>query len=334
MAVLITGATGHVGYAVVRWAAARGRSVVATYHAGMPEAQARALGPGVSWVACDLADRAAVERLAEAHEIDACIHLAAISNEAYARPDPAAAVHVNVGATANLLEAGRQRGWRRFILVSTGGVFQNVPAHTPILEDAHPNPSNIYGSTKYAAELVVAMYRAQFGMEASAVRISWVYGPPVVSDSPARGPIPSLLMTALRGEARRDPSGGDFAASFTFVADVAEGLLAAADAPRLRHAIYHLGPGRNYTAREVAQAIEAAVPGAVIELGPGCEPWTAFTAMRGPLAGSRFVEDTGYAVRHGLVEGIAVYAEWMRANPHVWRRDPRTDAPASSASTS
>ena len=137
-----------------------------------------------------------------------------------------------------------------------------------------PNATSIYGTTKICAELLTSMYRKQFNLSAATVRISWVYGPPVVSDSPTRGPIPSLLIGALRQQARLDPSGGDFAASFTFVADVAEGLLAAATAPRLNHDIYHLGPGRNFSSREVGDRIKEAVPSARIELGPGTEPWT------------------------------------------------------------
>ena len=59
--------------------------------------------------------------------------------------------------------------------------------------------------------------------------------------------------------------------------------------------------------------MQAAVPGAVIELGGGTEPWTRYTGLRGPLAGDRFLEDTGYAPSHSLADGIAAYADWMRA---------------------
>ena len=144
------------------------------------------------------------------------------------------------------------------------------------------------------------------------MRISWVYGPPIITDSPTRGPIPSFLKRALAGEAIRE-DGGDFAANFTFVGDVAEGLLAAALAPSLQHDVYHLSSGVNYTARDVASAVMRAVPGATIELGAGALPWTSYTSLRGPLAGDRFTRDTGYRLRHTLDAGIAAYATWMRA---------------------
>jgi hypothetical protein len=79
VAVLITGAMGHAGYAVACCSSAASERVIAQYRTSYRPAEAKAAGPNVTWVACDLADRLAAE-----HAIDACIHLAAVSNEAYA----------------------------------------------------------------------------------------------------------------------------------------------------------------------------------------------------------------------------------------------------------
>jgi UDP-glucuronate 4-epimerase len=319
MTLLVTGAMGHVGYEIVRQAAQRGMPVIALYRGTFDEARAQAAGAGVQWLRCDLADAGAMRDLADAHRIDACIHAAAVSNEAYARPAPLLAVAGNVGATANLLESARTKSWRRFLLVSTGSVFQlRAATKSPILEDEVTAPANVYSTTKVCAEQLTRMYRTEYGLSASTVRISWVYGPPVISDQPTRGPIPSYLLRTLRGEAIRE-GGADFAASFTFVGDVAEGLLTAASAPELRFATYHLGPGVNLTVGQVAAAVQKAVPGAVFELGPGTEPWTRYTSLRGPLAGDKLQSDTGYAPTHSLDAGVRAYAEWMRANPAAWR---------------
>ena len=201
-----------------------------------------------------------MRKITSQHQIDACIHAAAVSNEAYARPNPLDAIATNIGATANLLDARAHASWRRFVLVSTGRCFQKrADTVSPILEDATPAPANIYSTTKDSAEMLTRMYRTEFGLSASTVRISWVFGPPIISDSPTRGPIPSYLMRALRGEAIRE-GGGDFAASFTFIDDVADGLIAAATAAELRFDTYHLGHGVNFTARQAAEAVRKAVP--------------------------------------------------------------------------
>jgi len=318
MTLLVTGATGHVGGEIVRQAMKRDIPVIAVARDAVGEAEVQAF-PSVKWLQCDLADTDAVMALTARNRIDACIHAAAISNEAYARPDPRGAIATNVGATANLLEAARLASWRRFVLISTGSVFSlNSDTTRPILEDQAPGVANVYSTTKLCAELLTSMYRTEYGLSASTVRISWVFGPPIISDQPMRGPIPSYLLRALQGIAIRE-GGAEFAASFTYVADAAGGLLAAATAPELRHPIYHLGHGVNFTAGQAAAAVRSAVPGAVIELTGGTEPWTRYTSLRGPLAGDRLRADTGYNPTHTLEAGVRAYADWMRAHPELWR---------------
>jgi UDP-glucuronate 4-epimerase len=318
MTLLVTGATGHVGGEIVRQAMKRDMPVIAVARDAVGEAEVQAF-PSVKWLQCDLADTDAVMALTARNPIDACIHAAAISNEAYARPDPRGAIATNVGATANLLEAARLASWRRFVLISTGSVFSlNSDTTRPILEDQAPGVANVYSTTKLCAELLTRMYRTEYGLSASTVRISWVFGPPIISDQPMRGPIPSYLLRALQGIAIRE-GGAEFAASFTYVADAAGGLLAAATAPELRHPIYHLGHGVNFTAGQAAAAVCSAVPGAVIELTGGTEPWTRYTSLRGPLAGDRLRADTGYSPTHTLEAGVRAYADWMRAHPELWR---------------
>jgi nucleoside-diphosphate-sugar epimerase len=220
-------------------------------------------------------------------------------------------------ATAALLELGRRQNWRRVIYVSSGSVFQNDMDLKQVLLEDHPlSPSSLYGSTKAAGELFVGMYRKQYGLSASTVRISFVYGPPLVPaerDLP-RGPIVAFLREVLSGIPIRE-GGGEFEASFTHVDDVARGLLAAYLAPNLHHDIYHLGHGRNWTTFEVADAVKAAVPGAIVEIGPGTMPWTTFNRMRGALAGTRLQEDTGFTPALPLIAGVSAFAAWMQANP-------------------
>lgn len=320
MALLVTGSMGHVGFELVRQATARGHAVLAQYRSAFRENDARSVTGDVSWVRCELTDAAAVARLLGTRPVDGCIHAAAVPNENYCRPDPLGAVRTNTGTVATLLEAAREHRWRRFLYVSTGSVFQNaMDVSKPILEDAQQSATNIYSTTKYCGELLTTMYRTQLGLSAASVRISWVYGQPLVPrqrENP-RGPIPYFLRCACRREAVHEPSGGDFAASFTHVADVAGGLLAAYEAKALNHDAYHLGSGVNYSTHDVARAVKAAVPGAVIEVGPGTAPWTDHTRMRGPLAGDRLLKDAGWRPALGLEDGIKSFADWLRAHPEA-----------------
>lgn len=317
MSLLVTGGAGHVGQALVRAAARAGHDVLAVLraHGRVDPEVMKAAGSHVTWAVCDLADPFQIAALAAEYDISGCIHTAAVPNDRIARPNPWAAIQANVVATGALLEMARRQNWRRFVYVSTGSVFQTETDFTrPVLEDHITSARSVYGSTKRSGELLTGMYRRDYGLSASSIRISFVYGPPLVPrerDLP-RGPVVAFLREAVLGQAIEEPSGGDFQASFTYVEDVADGLLAAWEAKTLNHDVYHLGNGRNWTTFEVADAVRAAVPGASISVGPGTEPWTAYNTMRGPLSGNRLKEDAGFTARYPLQAGVEAFAAWMQ----------------------
>lgn len=317
MTLLVTGAAGHVGYALTRAAARAGHDVIALVRSldRVPVNAQADTGSRVKWVPCDLADPFQIAAVAAEHEISGCVHAAAIPNDRLARPNPWAAIQANVTATGALLDLARRQSWRRFIYVSTGSVFQTETDFTkPVPEDHVTSPQSVYGATKRSGELLTRMYRNDYGLSAASVRISFVYGPPLVPrrrDLP-RGPIVAFLREAVLGQEISEPSGGDFQASFTYIDDVANGLLAAHDAPALNHDIYHLGNGRNWTTFEVADAVRAAVPGAVVEVGPGSEPWTTYNTMRGALSGTRLQDDAGFTAAYPLETGVKAFADWMQ----------------------
>lgn len=318
MTILVSGGSGHVGLAVAERAAREGHDVVALVRSQSRIPARSDLHGRIRWQVCDLCDPSQIEAVAKQHDVHGCIHTAAVPNDRLARPDPLGAVHTNMTATAGLLDLARRCGWRRFVHVSTGSVFQDdMPLDRPVPEDAITSPRSVYGVTKRASELLVRMYRGDYDLSAAVVRISFVYGPPLVPperDLP-RGPVVAFLREALLGQDIREPSGGDFQASFTHIDDVAAGLLAAYEAPALNHETYHLGHGRNWTTFEVAEAVRRAVPGAVVEVGPGTEPWTTYNRMRGPLAGTNLADDTGFSPQLSLEAGVAAFADWLRANP-------------------
>lgn len=317
MALLITGATGHVGLTLVGLAMRSGIDVVAQHRSPVPKNVVEQFGDRVRWMQCDLDDAFSLSASLSQHQVEGCIHTAAVPNDRVAHPIPWETVQTNAMATSALLELARRQNWRRFVYVSTGAVFQkDMDLDQPLLEDHPLSPSSLYGSTKAAGELFVGMYRKQYGLSASTVRISFVYGPPLVPsvrDLP-RGPIVAFLREAILGIPIQEEAGGGFVASFTHIDDIAEGLLAAYRAPVLNYDVYHLGHGRNWTTFEVADAVRAAVPGAIVEIGPGTMPWTTYNRMRGPLAGTRLKDDTGFMPSLPLDKGVAAFAAWMKNN--------------------
>ena len=251
MTLMVTGATGHVGGEIVRQAARRGMEVSRS-RATMQRRRRAALDQEAAPRSRRRRSRCA--NLAAQHKVDACIHAAAISNEAYARPDPLDAIATNVGGTANLLEAARLGGWRRFVLVSTGSVFSLRERHrrSRSWRTRRPRRERLLDDQASAPSMLTRMYRTEYGLSASTVRISWVFGPPVISDQPQRGPIPSYLLRALRGEAIRE-GGADFCRELHLCGGCRRGTARGCGrAASCAIALYHFGHGVNFTAAQAA----------------------------------------------------------------------------------
>jgi D-erythronate 2-dehydrogenase len=158
-AVLVTGAFGLVGSAVVRTLAARGRTVVATdLDVPANRKAAAALPPSVQVRWADLTDSSVVDALVAAVAPAAIIHLAAIIPPfCYMRRGLAR--KVNVEATASLLRAAEaQPAPPRFLLASSVAVYgARNPHHIDdvLTPDTPTNASDIYGAHKVEAEGLV-----------------------------------------------------------------------------------------------------------------------------------------------------------------------------------
>jgi nucleoside-diphosphate-sugar epimerase len=306
---------GHVGYVTAQTCADAGLDVVAHYHASYDAGLARVAGPRVTWVKGDITDLAHLLELTERHGVEGAIHSAALPNDDVCRPVPVQAVRVNTESVQSLLELARLRGWRRVVYVSTGAVYQASDPKGFIRETDPATPGNVYGTTKHMGELLVNMYQKTYGVSACTVRVSWVWGPPLLTrglDGP-RGPIPYLLGRAVRGERVDEPSGGDFIANFTYVKDVARALLLAYQKEALPSNLYNLSNGRHYSTAEIAEAIERVVPGARVRVGPGLKPWIDYTVLRGSFDIARARTELGFEVAYPLDRGLAEYAAWLRS---------------------
>ena len=153
MNIIVTGATGQLGYDVCKVLTQRGID-----HVGLGSKD------------CDITDREAVMALFAAQKPTAVIHCAAYTKVDLAEDEPERCWAVNVDGTRNLAEACRIYG-AKMLYISTDYVFPgDGDAH--YLPDSPTGPKGNYGRTTLAGELAVqAMLKEYF-----IVRISWVFG--------------------------------------------------------------------------------------------------------------------------------------------------------------
>lgn len=141
-AILLTGATGFVGRYVARQLQDMGHEVVGTTTHSSDH-----------WVSCDLRDRESVMDVVKQADPEIVIHLAALSS--VTQGNTLDYYSTNLVGTENLLHAVDSLGSRRrFIFVSTAGVYGNQPTGV-LSEDLAPLPVSHYGISKYACERLV-----------------------------------------------------------------------------------------------------------------------------------------------------------------------------------
>jgi nucleoside-diphosphate-sugar epimerase len=181
--VLISGATGFVARGLVERLAKRFRVI------GLARRRERAfLLENVEWVVADLRGSFRGRGLPE--RLDHIIHVATIP-PSWPKQNPRDIFCVNTLSTLDLLEAGKARHLRSFILISTGAVYGF--GNRPHRETSPINPNSFYALTKRQAEELAQAYGGVFPV--IILRLFFPYGPGQV-----RNLIPSLIGKIARDE--------------------------------------------------------------------------------------------------------------------------------------
>jgi UDP-glucose 4-epimerase len=169
---------------------------------------------------------------------------------------------VNMESTLHLLDASVAMKVNRFIMLSSISVFGRDVSE-PVADDAVKNPETIYGQTKLASEHLLKWFFRKHGLDARALRFTWVFGP-----GRTRG-ITALWSSAiLDAVARGDSlvvSNPDETGDWLYVKDAVKAILTLYDAETPTQRIYNIAGGA-YSIRDVVNVAQAFKPDAKISL--------------------------------------------------------------------
>lgn len=255
MNILVTGAAGFIGSHLAERLASLGHSVRGLdcltdfYTRALKQLNVRDLEEqGVEVLGLDLA----VDDLRSAlRGVEVVYHLAALPGLSASTPFEVYARN-NITATYRLIEAARESpSLRGFLNISTSSVYGTYATGPEISE---PKPTSYYGVTKLAAEQLVLSYQRTFGFPACSLRLFSVYGP---RERPEK--LYSKLIRAIL-EDRDFPlyEGSEHhVRSYTYVADVVDGLVAALDyLERCLGEILNIGTDTTITTGEGIHIVE------------------------------------------------------------------------------
>lgn len=212
MRVLVTGGSGFIGRHVVRRLRAKGDDVVVVDLVDFPDGE-------IEFVKGDLRDEAVVAR-AVTKDLDAVVHLGALTSVLQSVHAPHETFRTNVLATELLLERCRTEGVGRFVFASTNAVVGNVGADT-IDERIPLAPLTPYGATKAAVEMLLSAYSAAYGLVTVALRFTNIYGAGMQTKDSV---IARLMKAAQAGGGIQIYGDGEQLRDYLYVTDAARAI--------------------------------------------------------------------------------------------------------------
>ena len=303
MRALVTGGAGFIGSNLVDALIDRGDevTVVDDLSTGRRENLDRALEGGAKLVELDIRGADALAELAVEARPEVVFHLAAQIDVRKSIADPAFDAAVNVGGTANLLEAARAAGSRRVVFVSTGGAIygEGEGQQLPLGEGAPIAPLSAYGQSKFAAEGYLALYERLYALSGVSLRLGNVYGPR--QDPLGEAGVIAIFCGRLRAGGRPTVYGdGRQTRDYIYVSDVVGAALAAAESEA--SGPINIGTGVETDVLELVERLG--------ELGDaeGFEPEFApprpGEVQRISIDPARAAQALGWSAKTGLEEGL------------------------------
>jgi UDP-glucuronate 4-epimerase len=331
--VLVTGAAGFIGAEVALRLLGRGEQVLglddlnAYYDPALKQARLRRLEamapPGAfRFQRLDVADGPAIHALFRVERPTRVVHLAAQAGVRYSLENPSAYIQSNLVGFGHILEGCRHHGVEHLVYASSSSVYggnRQMP-----FSEQHPvnHPVSLYAATKKANELMAHTYSHLYGLPATGLRFFTVYGPWGRPDM-----APMLFARAiLAGEPIRVFNHGRMERDFTYIDDIAEGVIRCLDKPAtadpgfdplapnpataaVPHRLFNIGNSRPIALLRFIEVLEQALGREAIRdlqpMQPGDVPATA--------ADTTALEAwTGFRPTTPVETGVARFASWYR----------------------
>jgi UDP-glucose 4-epimerase len=239
-------------------------------------------------------------------EVELVFHQAALASVPRSIADPLATHHACVTGTLHVLQAAREAKVRRVVYAASSSAYGNTE-RLPKTETDPTNPLSPYAVAKLAGEHYCAAFTNVYGLETVRLRYFNVYGPRQTPDSPYAAVIPLFIQALSEGRSPLIHGDGEQSRDFTYVADVVQANLRAAEAPGVAGKVYNVACGQRTSLLELVMILNSL-------LGTDVQP-THGPARPGDVKHSqadiaRAKADLGYRPAADMYTGLSRCLEW------------------------
>lgn len=316
--VLVTGAGGFIASHLVERLMREGARVRAfvRYNSRNDVGMLRLIPPEVfselDVLLGDLRDMEAVRNAVRG--MDTIFHLGALIAIPYSYVHPREVVDTNVMGTLNVLMAARDFEVRRIVHTSTSEVY-GTAQYTPI-DEAHPlQGQSPYSASKIGADKIAESFYRSFNLPVVILRPFNTYGP----RQSARAVIPTIITQALTCDEVKlgslEPS-----RDFTFVADMVNGFMRAAEAENVLGQEINLGNDNTIRIGDLVEKIFGIVGKTPkVTIDPRRVRPAKSEVMKLWASNQKAKAMLGWEPRISLDEGLRLTVEWISAHPDLYR---------------
>jgi UDP-glucose 4-epimerase len=186
--------------------------------------------------------------------IDVVLHQGALPSVPRSVDDPAATHQHCVDATFTLLLAARDAGVKRFVYAASSSAYGDSPT-LPKVETMHDDPLSPYAAAKLAGEYYCSVFYRVYGLQTVSLRYFNVFGPNQDPASQYAAAIPAFVTAILKDTPPTIYGDGEQSRDFTYIDNVVEANLLAANAEKLSGEVVNIACGEAITVNEIIALI-------------------------------------------------------------------------------
>ena len=306
--VLVTGGAGFIGSHIAATLAGQGAHVriiddLSTGHLD----NLQEIKGHVDFVRASLTDEETLRRVLEGVEL--VFHQAAIPSVPRSVENPRETHQACVEATFSLLMVARERHVRRLVYAASSSAYGDQPT-LPKTEEMRPDPLSPYAAAKLVGEYYCQVWARTYNLETVCLRYFNVFGPRQDPSSPYSGVISRFIAALLSGTRPVIFGDGEQSRDFTYVANVVDANLRAAETTRGVGQVINVANGERITLNELLGVLKKITGQTDVE-AEYREP--RLGDVRHSLADiSRARDLLEYEPRVGLEEGLRLTIDWWK----------------------